>query len=63
MRDLEKIAEYLALNTIVFHGRKFEEAFAMAAELGVKYVEPACIKNYYSDIISDSVRFVAGLIG
>ncbi|MEE4261558.1 MAG: TIM barrel protein [Desulfobacteraceae bacterium] len=54
MRDIEKIAEYLALNTLVFHGRKFEEAFAMAAELGFKYVEPACIKNYYPGIIDDS---------
>ena len=54
MRDIEKIADYLAVNTLVFHGRKFEEAFFMAAELGFKYVEPACIKNYYPDIIDDS---------
>jgi len=54
MRDLEKIADHLALNTLVFHGREFEEAFAMAAALGFKYVEPACIKNYYPDIIDDS---------
>ena len=54
MRDIEKIAEHLAVNTLVFHGRKFEEAFAMAAELGFKYVEPACIKNYYPDIIDNS---------
>ncbi len=54
MGDIEKIAEDLALNTLVFHGRKFEEAFAMAAEMGFNYVEPACIKNYYPDIIDDS---------
>jgi hypothetical protein len=28
MRDIDKIANRLALNTLVFHGRKFEEAFA-----------------------------------
>ena len=54
MRDIEKTADYLAVNTLVFHGRKFEQAFAMAAELGFKYVEPACIKNYYPDIIDDT---------
>ena len=54
MRDIDKIANYLAVNTLVFHGRKFEDAFAMAAELGFKYVEPACIKNYYPDIIDDT---------
>jgi len=54
MRDIQKIVDYLAVNTLVFHGRKFEEAFAMAAELGFKYVEPACIKNYYPDIIDDT---------
>jgi len=54
MCDIEKIADYLALNTLVFHGKKFEEAFAMAAELGFKYVEPACIKNYYPEIIDDN---------
>jgi len=57
MCDIEKIADYLALNTLVFHGKKFEEAFAMAAELGFKYVEPACIKNYYPDIIDDNFFF------
>ena len=54
MRNIEKIADYLAVNTLVFHGRKFAEAFAMAAELGFQYVEPACIKNYYPDIIDDT---------
>jgi sugar phosphate isomerase/epimerase len=54
MRNIEKIADYLALNTLVFHGKKFEEAFTMAAELGFKYVEPACIQNYYPDIIGDN---------
>jgi sugar phosphate isomerase/epimerase len=54
MGDIERIADYLAVNTLAFHGRKFEEAFAMAAELGFKYVEPACIKNYYPDIIDDT---------
>ncbi|MGD8293630.1 MAG: sugar phosphate isomerase/epimerase [Desulfobacterales bacterium] len=54
MDGIDKIAEYLALNTLVFHGRKFEDAFEIAAELGFKYVEPACIENYYPDIIGDS---------
>ncbi len=53
MREIEKIADYLALNTLAFHGRTFEEAFATAAELGFKYVEPACIKSYYPDVIDD----------
>ncbi|MCP4631197.1 MAG: sugar phosphate isomerase/epimerase [bacterium] len=53
MRELEKIADFLAVNTLVFHGRTFEKAFAMAAEFGFKYVEPAYIKNYYPDIIDD----------
>jgi sugar phosphate isomerase/epimerase len=54
MCDIEKIMDYLALNTLVFHGKKFEEAFTMAAELGFRYVEPACIKNYYPDIMGDN---------
>lgn len=54
MRDIDKIANHLAVNTLVFHGRKFEQAFAMAAELGFRYVEPACIKNYYPDIIDNT---------
>lgn len=49
----DKIADYLALNTLVFHGKPFEEAFAMTAGLGFKYVEPALIQNYYPDIIDD----------
>ena len=40
MRDIEKIVDYLAVNTLVFHGRKFEEAFAMAAELVPIYSNP-----------------------
>jgi len=54
MSSIAKIADHLAVNTLVFHGKKFEEAFTMAAELGFKYVEPACIKNYYPDIIDDN---------
>jgi sugar phosphate isomerase/epimerase len=54
MGGLEKVAEKLALNTLVFHGRSFQEAFAMAAELGFKFVEPAFIKNYYPNMIDDS---------
>jgi sugar phosphate isomerase/epimerase len=61
MHNIEKIADYLAVNTLVFHGRKFEQAFAMAAELGFKYVEPAFIKNYYPDIIDDT--FFSGANG
>jgi sugar phosphate isomerase/epimerase len=59
--NIEKIADYLAVNTLVFHGRRFEQAFAMAAEFGFKYVEPACIKNYYPDIIDD--MFFSGANG
>lgn len=54
MPDSEKIANYLALNTLVFHGKTFEKAFRMTAELGFKYVEPALIKNYYPDLIDDN---------
>jgi len=54
MGGLKKIAENLALNTLVFHGQSFEQAFAMTAGLGFKYVEPAFIKNYYPDLVDDS---------
>lgn len=54
MHNIEKIANYLALNTLVFHGKTFEKAFKMTAELGFKYVEPALIRNYYPDIIDDN---------
>ena len=53
MSSIENTADYLAVNTLVFHGKKFEEAFATAAEMGFKYVEPAFIKNYYPDLIDD----------
>ena len=61
MPKTEKIANYLALNTLVFHGKTFEKAFEMTAELGFKYVEPALIKNYYPDIIDD--KFFCGANG
>ena len=32
MGDIENIAEHLAVNTLAFHGRKFEEAFAIAED-------------------------------
>ena len=70
MQEIEKISDFLAINTLVFHGREFEEAFAMAADMGFKYVEPACIKNYYPQIIDDTFfssangrRFAAMVVG
>lgn len=53
MPNSDNLANHLALNTLVFHGKPFEKAFEMTAELGFKYVEPALIKNYYPDMIDD----------
>lgn len=54
MLSIDSVANHLALNTLAFHGRPFERAFEMTAELGFRYVEPALIQNYYPDILGDS---------
>jgi len=40
----------LAVNTLIFHGYKFEETFAEIHKLGFLYVEPALISSYYPEI-------------
>jgi sugar phosphate isomerase/epimerase len=40
----------LAVNTLAYHGYDFDIAFAEIAGLGVSYVEPALISNYYTEM-------------
>jgi len=40
----------LAVNTLIFHGYKFDQTFEEISRLGFLYVEPALINSYYPEI-------------